>query len=200
MYFRCAFGIWNSTVACCDSRSFWKLKCNFLKEIMYLLVCQRDLTFNGGLMRFKVILEIEMWFYEGNCVSFGMPTGSEIQRWLVAIQGHSGNQIRIFFSKLCMFWYALRIWNSTVACFDSRTIWKLQCDFMKEIMYLPVCYRDLKFNGGLLRFKVILEIEMWFYEGNYVYVDMAVEFRIPLAYRKIHNFLHKIRFRFPEWP
>ena len=27
----------------------------------------------------------------------------------------------------------------------------------------------------------------------------TVEFQIPLAYRKIHNFLHKITFQFPEW-
>ena len=94
---------------------------------MYFSVCLRDLKFNGGLLRFKVILEIEFRFSLRISVFFGMPLESEIQRWLAAIQGYSGNQIRIFFRK---------------------------------VLYFLVCPRDLNFNGGELRPKVILEIEI----------------------------------------
>ena len=62
-----------------------------VKEMMYLSVCQRDLKFKGVLLQFNVILEIEVLFCSRNYVSFGRPLGSEIQRWLVAIQGNSGN-------------------------------------------------------------------------------------------------------------
>ena len=63
---------------------------------MYFSVCLRDLKFNSGLLRFKVILEMELSSFEGNYVFVGTPSGSEIQWLLVAIQGHSGNQIVFF--------------------------------------------------------------------------------------------------------
>ena len=89
-----------------------------MKKNMYPSVCQRDLKFNGGLLRCKVLLELEFGFL-GETVSFSarlrnlkfsggllrckvildleillsvrdhiflrMPSGSEIQGWLVAI-------------------------------------------------------------------------------------------------------------------
>ena len=95
-------------------------------------------------------------------VYFGMRSGSEVQRWLVAIQCHYGNWNMIFSKKLRMFWYAFEIWNSTAACCDSRSIWKSKWYFPLKICIFPVCLRDLKFNGALLRLRVNLKIEIQF--------------------------------------
>ena len=55
------------------------------------LVYLRDLKFNGGLLRFKVILEIGIRMSLRSYVFLGIYSGSEIERWLVAIQGYSAN-------------------------------------------------------------------------------------------------------------
>ena len=60
-------------------------KFDFLSEMMYFSVCLGDLKFNGGLLRFKVNLEMEIRLSFRNHVLFGIPSGSDIQRWLVAI-------------------------------------------------------------------------------------------------------------------
>ena len=49
-----------------------------------------------------------------------------------------------------------------VACCESMPFLEIQMLFDEEIMYLSVCRRDLKFNGVLLRIKVILEIDVEF--------------------------------------
>ena len=51
---------------------------------LQIFVCPRDLKFNGGLLRLKIVLEIEIKCSPKNHVFFGMPLGSEVQRWLVA--------------------------------------------------------------------------------------------------------------------
>ena len=77
---------------------------------------------------------------------FGMPSGSEIQWWLGAIQGRSANYFWVIFEK-----YAFL-----------------------------VCPRDLKFNGGLLRFKVMLEITSLFYFRHSVFFGMPSGSEIQL--------------------
>jgi hypothetical protein len=51
---------------------------------------------------------------------------------------------------------------------DLGSIWKLISYIFQEIVNFPVCLRDLKFIGGLLRFKAILEIEFRFYFTKFV--------------------------------
>ena len=81
--FRYVFEIWNSTVACCNSRSFWKLKCDCMKEVCHLSVCQRDLKFSVACYDSRSFWNLKSEFFR-NSVFFGMPSRSETQRWLVA--------------------------------------------------------------------------------------------------------------------
>ena len=67
------------------------------------MVCLRDLNFNGGSLRFQVILEFDIRFPLRNFAFYGMPSGSGIQRWLVAIYTHSGNRNQVIFKKIYIF-------------------------------------------------------------------------------------------------
>ena len=62
--------------------------------------------------------------------------------------------------RSCIFWYAFGITNSTAACCDLKSFCKLRCAVLRDIMCLSVCFRDLNFSSGLLRFEVILEMEL----------------------------------------
>ena len=66
--------------------------------------------------------------------------------------------------KTCLRWWAEGICDPTLACCDSRSVWKLNLlkppqlnDFASQKM-MSVGLGDLKSNVGMLRFKVTLEL------------------------------------------
>ena len=120
-------------------------------------MCLRDLKLDGGLMRFEVVLEIDIWQF---FVKHGFSTMSqklEIRGLPVAISGHDGYYDYRFLQKVFMFVYVVGAWHPTLSSYDSRSVWKskLVC-FRKQ--YFLVRPRDLKLAGSLLRFEITLDI------------------------------------------
>ena len=136
-------------------------------------MCLRDLQFNSGMLRFKVIWKFKCDFMKKTMYPpVSMPTGSEIQRWLVAIHGVSGNWIRVFKKKVYVFSVCLRDLKFNGDLLRFKVILEIELWYVKGNYLFSVCLRDLKFNGGLLRCKVILEIEILFSWRNYVSFGM----------------------------
>ena len=149
-----AFGTWNSATACCDCRSFWKLKlrfssntysfscgtrtwnptiacCDFLSfcrlqwDDIYVLVCFQDQRLNH-LLWFRIILDIGIIAFFRQCM-------------------------------YCLVWLKCRKLNAHLLRFQ---FWKsiLFFFFYGTYCIAAVCLKDLKLDGGLLRFKVTLGI------------------------------------------
>ena len=154
-----AFEAWHSMVACCDLRSFWTLKCDCMKKLVYLSVCLWDLKFNGGLLRFHVILEIEIRLSLRNHVFFRHAYGiwNSIGFCCHLISFCKSNSDSL--EEIMNFRYAYGIWISTMDWCDSRSFWKSKWYVFEEFCIFSVCLRDLKFKGGLLRSKLILKVE-----------------------------------------
>ena len=117
-------------VACCNLRSFWKLKSDFFRNYVFFGMPSRS-----EVQRWLVAI----WSHSGNRNQFSQKSclclvcfrDVKLHHGLLQFNVILEFEVRIL-QKFGLLRYAFEIWNSTVACCKLRSFWKSKYDFSRN--------------------------------------------------------------------